>query len=430
MDAGNQSQREKKKGFLRYGVVGVGIGASSVLPAIASSPWSTLYAGADTDAGTRERFRASYPGARIFSSIGEICADPNIDVIWIATPNRFHAAHACAAAQAGKHVIVSKPMATSLAEAATMVETCDKAGVKLIAGHSLGFSPAIRTMASMAQPQTAFGAPRTAQLMAFTDWMLLPRTPEEIDPAQGGGLVLRQSSHQLDAARLLCGGVARSVRAHVGAWMPARKGPGFFSAFLHFDNDAVATVSHNGYGYLVGPEVAAWGSDVGISGNDIAHRNAARRLIRGGANESALKDAMRLGGSSPLFRHEGRAPYLPLHLGLVFVSCERGDLRHAPFGVYAYGDEGRSEIPASDDGSYLGLSEVEEMYAAVVDGAELYRDGFWGMATLEATMAIIESSRLQREVTLKHQVPVRRRALEPATALSHLLEEIQCQAQN
>jgi UDP-N-acetyl-2-amino-2-deoxyglucuronate dehydrogenase len=61
----------------------------------------------------------------------ELLADPAVDVVCICTPNGQHAAQAIAAASAGKHVLVEKPMALSLADADAMITACDQAGVKL-----------------------------------------------------------------------------------------------------------------------------------------------------------------------------------------------------------------------------------------------------------------------------------------------------------
>ena len=177
----------------------------------------------------------------------------------------------------------------------------------------------------------------------------------------------------------------------------------------------VATVSHNGYGYLVGPDLAPWGADAGISGHDAARRAASRRNLGDHAyDEESLKDDMRLGGASPLFQSSSEhRPWMPLHLGLMVVTCDRGDMRHAPYGLFLHDDKGKSEFPVEDKG-LLGLSEIEELYAAVRNGIPLYRDGAWGIGTLEVAMAIMESSATHKEVRLRHQTPTR----EGAYALS------------
>ncbi|RME65704.1 MAG: gfo/Idh/MocA family oxidoreductase, partial [Caldilineae bacterium] len=64
-------------------------------------------------------------------SYDEILADPNVDAVCVCTPSGQHAAQAIAAAQAGKHVLVEKPMALSLADADRMIATCREQNVRL-----------------------------------------------------------------------------------------------------------------------------------------------------------------------------------------------------------------------------------------------------------------------------------------------------------
>jgi len=377
------------------------VGVLSVLFAISQSPYSSLAAGADLNAEVLRRFSEAFPRCKTYDSVDSMCADDMLDAIWISTPSRLHADHTVLAARRKKHVI-------TLADAESMVEACQRNGVKLIAGHSLGFSPAIIEMAKLARDDSGIGKVGVAQLVAFTDWMLLPRTAEEMDEKLGGGIIHRQSPHQIDALRILCGGKAESVRGYAGSWTKERNAPGFLSAFVQFDNAALGTASNNGYEYLVGSEIVAWGTGAGISGSDVQRRAATRRSLReGSTDEEAQKDVMRLGGASPLFaRQTPRKPWLPLHLGLTMVSCERGDIRHSPLGIYVYSDHGRTEL-SGGDASWFGTSEIEELYQAVMNGRDLYHDGVWGMAMLEVALAIRESSISRKEIKLRHQTPVR-----------------------
>ena len=73
-------------------------------------------------------------------------ADPDIDVVWVSTPNRFHGPMTMLAAHHGKHVVVEKPMALNMKEAESMVEACEKHGVQLVAGHTQSFTPPMRYM--------------------------------------------------------------------------------------------------------------------------------------------------------------------------------------------------------------------------------------------------------------------------------------------
>ena len=92
-------------------------------------------AGADVVPTTLERFNERFPAARTYASAEALCRDPGVDAVWVSSPNRFHAEHTILAAQHGKHVVVEKPMAVTLADAGRMVEAADRYGVKLLAGQ-------------------------------------------------------------------------------------------------------------------------------------------------------------------------------------------------------------------------------------------------------------------------------------------------------
>src|SRR5207248_3446053 len=143
------------------------------------------------------------------------------------------AEHAIMAAEHGKHVVVEKPMALSIEQAEKMLDAADKNGVKLLAGHTQSFSPPIRTMRRIIQ-SGKLGKLCAIHIMAYSDWMLRPRTADELDPSQGGGVPYRQVPHQGDSIRLLGGGMLRSVRAMTGQWMPARPISGYYCAYLEF----------------------------------------------------------------------------------------------------------------------------------------------------------------------------------------------------
>ncbi|HLQ32960.1 MAG TPA: Gfo/Idh/MocA family oxidoreductase, partial [Chloroflexota bacterium] len=163
---------------LKVGLAGIGVGAAEILPAMEGMPELDLVGGADLVPETLQRFRERYPDARTYDSVAKLCADPELDAVWIATPNRFHAEHAILAAEHGKHVVVEKPMALSIEQAEKMLEAADKHGVKLLAGHTQSFSPAIRTMRKLIQ-SGELGKLCAIHIWAYSDWMLRPRTPDE-----------------------------------------------------------------------------------------------------------------------------------------------------------------------------------------------------------------------------------------------------------
>ena len=84
-------------------------------------------AAADRRRTALHAFLRKYHG-RVYDNIEELCADPAIDVIWVATPNQFHCAHTVLAADHGKHVICTKPMELTVAECEEMCLAAERNG--------------------------------------------------------------------------------------------------------------------------------------------------------------------------------------------------------------------------------------------------------------------------------------------------------------
>ncbi len=389
---------------LKLGIVGIGVGASEILPAMEATPNIELLAGADVNPRVRETFEKRYH-ARTYDSVEKLCDDPEVEAVWISTPNKFHAPHTIVAAERGKHVVVEKPMAISLKEAEGMIAAAEKNKIKLICGHTQSFGPHIRTMRRIIR-SGELGRLCAMNVFAYTDWMLRPRTPEELDIAQGGGVPFRQGPHQIDTLRLLGGGMVQSARGATGQWFRGRPIPGYYAAFLEFEDGTPATLVHNGYGYFLAAEMVPWGSN--RSRYTYEERSAIRKqLLDGTRNESADKDAMRIGGAEEgrLFRNRGeRRPWTPNDLGVLIVSCERGDIRQSQFGLFVHGDDGVKDVPIEEGGASR-RAELEELYNAVVLDRPIRHTGPWGMATLEVCLAIMQSARERREIILSHQVP-------------------------
>jgi phthalate 4,5-cis-dihydrodiol dehydrogenase len=340
-----------------------------------------------------------------------MCAADDLDAVWVATPNRFHCEHAIEAMRNGKHVVVEKPMAVDMAEADRMVATAEKYGVRLACGHTRSLSIWNRAMRRIALGG-ALGAVTAIHIWAYTDWLIRPRTADELDPEQGGGIVFRQGPHQIDTIRLLGGGLVRSVRAQTGRWLEARPVPGYYTAFLEFEDGTPATIMHNGYGYFVMSELYPWvAAEERFTDADRARMRS--DLLSGTRDEDGEKADWRIGGrrDPTKKKHTGRPGWKPFDLGPVEVSCERGVMRSAENGIVVYSDRGREELdlrdlqrPEADPSGGLTLSILSELYDSVVNGRPLFHDGVWGRATLEVVLALITSARERREVLLARQV--------------------------
>ena len=394
---------------LRVGVAGLGRAFTLMLPTLTADPRLELIAAADPRAEAIERFAADF-GARVYSSVEDLCADPEVDVVYIATPHQHHAAHVALAAAHGKHALVEKPMAITLEDCRRMIEATARAGVWLIVGHSHSFDrPILRTREII--DSGAVGGVQMINAQYYTDFLYRPRRPEELVTERGGGVVFSQGAHQVDIVRLLGGGRVTSVRAMTGAWDPARPTEGAYAALLTFDDGAFASLTYSGYAHFDTDEFCGGIGELGVA-KDASSYGAARRNLERVANagqEAALKQARNYGGvgyRGPAATWVGGPPWHQ-HFGLVLVSCEHADLRPLPTGVMIYGDtEARleplckPEIPRAE--------VVDELYDAIVHTRSPLHDGRWAMATLEVCLAILEAARDRREITPRHQVGIAR----------------------
>lgn len=117
---------------LGWGIVGLGrIAATQVAPGIGACPNSTLIGVVSRDQGRADEFASRHGAARALDDYAKMLADPEVDAVYVATPNALHAEQVIAAARAGKHVLCDKPLAVTVADARECVRECRSAGVRL-----------------------------------------------------------------------------------------------------------------------------------------------------------------------------------------------------------------------------------------------------------------------------------------------------------
>ncbi len=374
---------------IRIGIAGLGTAGLAFIPAIKAHPGLTLAAVAEPDAAVGNALAAQHQ-TTAYTDIVAMLAHPGLDAVIIATPTPLHADHATRAFAAGLHVVLEKPMATTLEDAIAIVAAGEAAGRVLVVGHSHSFDLPIQRMRALIAGGT-LGRMRMIHSWCFSDWIYRPRRPDELRVESGGGVTLRQGSHQFDIIRLLGGGALRSVRAHVFDWDPARSAIGAHSATLEFEDGAVATAVYNGYGGLSTAELCDGVTEWGFS------EPKTTPSLRVAPTDFAGAKRSRANASD-----KSAAPFQP-HFGLTVVSCERGDIRQSPTGLIVYSAAGRQDIalPPSQIPHALVMAEFHD---AITTNAPALHDGRWGLANLETCLAAIHSAQTNSVVTLHHQI--------------------------
>lgn len=379
---------------LRFGIAGLGNAGHQVLAHFGKIPDVKLAAVADVRRDALAAFAERYRDVKAFLSVEEMCKSEGVDAVWVATPNEFHAEHTTAAAGHGKHIICEKPMAVSLEECDRMIAAAEKNRVKLLIGHSKLSDPPVTKMREVVT-SGRLGRPIQLSTWNYKGWLQSPRLASEVDTAKGGGVLYRQGPHQIDIVRYIGGGMVKSVRGMTGRWNPHFKTEGDFTAFLQFQDGTPATLVFNGYGYFDMTELT-W--DIGEGGEQVSGRYKKRAWPKGPV-EPAIRYAMPLRSESRQSEGGRRQPFY----GLTLVSCEKGDIRQSPDGLYIYSKDGCEEVPCPPD---LGRgTELLKLTQAVGADRPLFPDGRWGKATLEVVLALLRSSSERREIYLSHQVP-------------------------
>ena len=178
------TDENRQKRVLKLGVIGLGRAFTLMLPTFTADRRVRLCAAADPRPEARALFTSEFGPA--YETVEQLCADPEIEAIYVSSPHQMHAQHVQTAAKAGKHVLVEKPMAIGIGQCDTMIEAARDAGIHLIVGHSHSFDRPILRLRELIR-SGEFGDVRMISALNYTDFLYRPRRLEEFVTAQGGG---------------------------------------------------------------------------------------------------------------------------------------------------------------------------------------------------------------------------------------------------
>ena len=220
-----------------FAIIGCGAIADMHATVIKELDGGSLYGVFDTRRESAERFAQKYSCA-VFSTVEELFACPEVDVVSICTPSGLHAKFAIQAAEAGKHVVVEKPLAITRQQLDELVAAVEKHGTKVEVITQLRFAPSIRK-AKKAIDEGRLGKIlladfkgkfyRSDEYYASSGW----RGTWAMD---GGGALMNQGVHGVDLIQYLMGGVksvsalcrtqARSIETEDSAYLLVEYGNG------------------------------------------------------------------------------------------------------------------------------------------------------------------------------------------------------------
>ena len=208
---------------LRFGIAGTGMIARAHIEALRNVSGVGVVAVASQSEERAREFALEMGVANSFAPYETLFESPDVDAVFVCAENHLHASSALAAARAGKHIVMEKPLCFTLEEASDMIDAAREAGVMLGYAENLCFAPKF-TRAREISEAGALGAPYMVRATLkhsgpYSDWFYDPERA-------GGGAMMDLGCHCIELCRWAIGKKAtRSVYAQIDSVNPS-KGPG------------------------------------------------------------------------------------------------------------------------------------------------------------------------------------------------------------
>lgn len=346
---------------VRIGIVGSRFVANIHAQAILQTPGAELLAAASPNPEHIWEFHKRYDIPHAFADYKDMIASGLVDAITVACPNDLHCEVTMAAAAAGKHVLVDKPLAMNLAECDQMIAACAKAGVLLMYGENLCFAPKYVRAKQLADEGALGDVYYVRQLECHSG----PHSDWFWDVSRsGGGVLMDMGCHSIAYCRWVFGDTpVESVYADVGNYVHKDRTQG--------DDHAVVTLR--------------------FAATDKNPRGGLGIAENSWGRAGGLDDRAEIYGSK----------------GLTVADIARGSALHTfSTGGYGYAGEkaphtrGWTWTSFDEAWNYGFPQEIAHFVECIEDGKQPTLTGEDGRAVLEIICAAYESARTGKRVPL------------------------------
>ena len=230
-------------GEIGFGLVGTGMAGGFHAKELRHVRGGRLVAACSREPSRLQAFAREWSVPRVYTHFSELCRDPAVDVVCVLTPTGTHLEVARAAAAAGKHLLVEKPLDVDLARADEMIRLCRAHRIKLGVIFQMRFG----TVATRLKEAVQSGALGRVFLADAVDKS--SRTPAYYDSAEwrgtkaleGGGCLMTQSIHIVDLLQHVVGPV-RSVIGRVATKQHTIEVEDTATALVSFENGAMGVI--------------------------------------------------------------------------------------------------------------------------------------------------------------------------------------------
>jgi 2-desacetyl-2-hydroxyethyl bacteriochlorophyllide A dehydrogenase len=346
-EVASQSRRDGR--VLRFGLIGCGEIAVENAVALRAAVNATITYTADLELDAA-RGLAAATAARFTNRVEELLASPDVDAVLISTPHHLHATFAVQAAQARKHVVVEKPMATSVGDCDRMIAAAAAAGVRLSVCYVQRFN-AVAERAKALIDAGLLGQPMGSRIV-FGQWRspdywtkgLTGRSTGDWRARRetaGGGVLIMNACHLLDCVSWLVGSEIREVTACMATLGQAVEVEDSISMSYRYACGALGTLEatttligphaheqtiRGEHGQLViGPDLRFWSTRT-VEGYESGRWHTVKRLRRIPERHrffEAFADAVLDGTPAPVLAHEARAVQAAIEAAYSAVASRR-----------------------------------------------------------------------------------------------------------
>lgn len=201
-----------------WGIIGTGFIASHFARDIALCPNARLAAVCSRDAGTAAQFERQFQLERSFDDVNAMAADPALDAVVITSPNNAHFDHAMTMLNAGKHILIEKPIALTVGQVTRLADVASEKGLFAMEGLWTVFLPAIAEVRALLENKAIGSIRHVRAELAYEK----PYDPQSrfFSEALGGGALFDLGVYPLALAHALFG----PPRHSSGTWRAAESG--------------------------------------------------------------------------------------------------------------------------------------------------------------------------------------------------------------
>lgn len=231
--------------MLGIGIIGAGFFGESHAKAINDVPSTQLIAASRRDKKELKKFTQKF-NIRGYTDYKNLLSNTDINAVVIATPHHYHTQIAIDASNAGKHILLEKPMATNPEECDSIIEAVVSANKKLMIGHSMQFIRssivAKEIIESGELGDIVYG---TGTIEKY--WQSPNRQSWHFDPATGGGMLMTVGIHYIDLLTWLFNSKVLSIKANLSTQFYEQEADDAGMLFMQYENGVTGVIISTGY---------------------------------------------------------------------------------------------------------------------------------------------------------------------------------------